>query len=76
MEPKPNDPRIKELMQYLWKNIEYWDKHGNNQRDAIEGVIFSTLVMLDGESGIQPPDAEVMNCGHLHELFFGFKPEQ
>jgi hypothetical protein len=71
------DPKIVEFMRFLWNNIEYWDKHGENQRNAIEGVIFSTLVMFDGDSPeCDPPGTDVMNCHYLHELFHGFGPEK
>ena len=46
--------------------------------EVVDGVLFSLLVMIDGESGmndfhaleiIDTEDEQQIDCGYLHELF-------
>jgi hypothetical protein len=42
------------LLQHLCSVITYWEREGGTRREALEGVMFSTLVALDGGSGGLP----------------------
>lgn len=62
------------------KNIkDYWLSLPNKTtEEVVDGVLFSLLVMIDGDSGmndfhpleiIDTKDGQQINCGYLHELF-------
>ena len=42
------------LFGHLEALIDYWENQGESRRDAMEGLVFSILVTLDGESGGLP----------------------
>jgi hypothetical protein len=69
-----------EFVEQVYNIIDYWhDLPGKTILERIEGAIFSTLVIFDGESGGLPPFAvrpidEDGNegadiAGYLHEVF-------
>ncbi len=57
----------------------YWLSQPNiTAGDAVDGVLFSLLVMIDGDSGmndfhaleiIDTKDDEPISCGYLHEYY-------
>ena len=62
------------------KNIKnYWlSVPDKTTEEVVDGVLFSLLVMIDGDSGMNDfhplaimdmEDGQQINCGYLHELF-------
>lgn len=62
------------------KNIKnYWlSMPDKTTEEVIDGVLFSLLVMIDGDSGINDfraleiidtEDDEFISCGYLHEFY-------
>ena len=59
---------------------DYWISLPNKTTEEIvDGVLFSLLVMIDGDSGmndfrplkiIDTTDGEQIDCGYLHEFYF------
>lgn len=59
---------------------EYWlSLPEKTKEEVIDGVIFSLLVMIDGDSGINDfhslkiidmKNGKRIDCGHLHEFYF------
>lgn len=59
---------------------DYWLKQSNKTtEEVVDGVIFSLLVMIDGDSAINDfhslkvidtHDGKRLDCGYLHELFY------
>ena len=59
---------------------DYWMKQSNKTtEEVVDGVIFSLLVMIDGDSAINDfhslkvidtHDGKRLDCGYLHELFY------
>ena len=57
----------------------YWLRQPNlTTEDIVDGVLFSLLVMIDGDSGmndfhaleiIDTEDDESISCGYLHEFY-------
>lgn len=57
----------------------YWLSQPNiTAEDAVDGVLFSLLVMIDGDSGINDfhsleiidtADGQQIDCGYLHEYY-------
>lgn len=44
-----------QFLEQVWAYVEYWSKiEGHDKRQAVEGVAFSILVILDGESAMLP----------------------
>lgn len=63
------------------KNIKnYWLSVPNQTtEEVVDGVLFSLLVMIDGDSGmndfhslkiIDTEDGQRIDCGYLHEYYF------
>lgn len=63
------------------KNIKnYWLRQPNlTAEETVDGVLFSLLVMIDGESSandfraleiIDTEDDESISCGYLHEFYY------
>ena len=63
------------------KNIkDYWLKvPDKTTEEVVDGVLFSLLVMIDGDSGmndfhplrvVDDTDGEQIDCGHLHEYYY------
>ena len=58
----------------------YWLSQPNQTaEEVVDGVLFSLLVMIDGDSGmndfhpleiIDTADGQQINCGYLHEFYF------
>ena len=58
---------------------DYWLRQPNlTTEDTIDGVLFSLLVMIDGDSSannfraleiIDTEDDESISCGYLHEFY-------
>ena len=64
--------QIKDIKNY-WLSLP--DK---TAEEVVDGVLFSLLVMIDGDSGmndfhaldiIDTKDNQLINCGYLHELW-------
>ena len=59
---------------------DYWLRQPNlTTEDTIDGVLFSLLVMIDGDSSannfraleiIDTEDDESISCGYLHEFYY------
>lgn len=41
-----------EFLQQIKTYIDFWDKHDTDKKDCLDGLAFSILVILDGESSI------------------------
>ena len=63
------------------KNIKnYWlSLPDKTAEEVVDGVLFSLLVMIDGDSGmndfhalalIDTEDDESISCGYLHEIYY------
>jgi len=42
------------FLEYIWCLIRHWDTHSADKRAALEGIAFSVLAMLDGDSAELP----------------------
>lgn len=59
---------------------DYWlEQEGKTTKEIIDGVLFSLLVMIDGDSAtndfhrikvIDTENGKRIDCGYLHELYF------
>lgn len=55
--PKEYTPEevMEKVLTQIWNTIEYWDKlEGKSQRERMEGLAFSMLVILDGGCAVLP----------------------
>ena len=69
-----------EFIECLKANRDYWlSLPGKTTKEVVDGVLFSLLVMIDGDSGtndfhaLNITDSETgerINCGFLHELYY------
>jgi len=44
-----------QFLQMVWNEIDYWKKQKVSEQEKMEGVVFSILVMIDGDSATLPP---------------------
>ncbi len=68
-----------EFVEHIKGIKDYWISLPNKTTEEIvDGVLFSLLVMIDGDSGmndfhplkiIDTMDGEQINCGYLHEFY-------
>ncbi len=68
------------FIQALREIKNYWlSVPDKTTEEIVDGVLFSTLVMIDGDSGtndfhaLELTDSETgerIDCGYLHELYF------
>lgn len=47
------------FLKHVWNLLDYWDNNKSDKREAMEGLAFSMLVMLDGGSVVVPPFAVI-----------------
>ena len=70
----------KKFIEQLKDIRDYWLEHSADKtaKDIVDGVLFSTLVMIDGDSGmndfhslkiIDRHNGKRIDCGYLHELY-------
>lgn len=69
-----------EFIQCLKSIKDYWmSQPDKTPEEIVDGVLFSTLVMIDGDSSVNDFHAlhitdsetgERIDCGYLHELLF------
>jgi hypothetical protein len=82
---KSSERKVKnEFLKAIHSNIDYWESlPDKTTRERIEGIAFSILVILDGESIRMPPFAVrpldengnegISISGELHDSFFKIK---
>ena len=51
-----------EVSGYLDTMVDYWMHIDTSERDRMEGIVFSVLVLFDGEAALDPPESD----GELH----------
>lgn len=69
----------KEFIEQIKTIKDYWlSLPDKTKEEAVDGVLFSLLVMIDGDSGINDfhslkiidtTDKKRIDCGHLHEYY-------
>lgn len=74
------------FIQQIKSNIDYWlNQSGKTTEEIVNGVVFSILVMIDGDSAINDfhrlkiidtHNGNRIDCGYLHELFFSITKEE
>lgn len=70
----------KEFIQQTKEIRDYWlSLPDKSTKEVVDGVLFSLLVMIDGDSGqndfhrLKITDSETgdrLDCGYLHDLYF------
>lgn len=69
----------REFIKNLKEIKDYWlSQEGMSSEEIVDGVLFSILVLIDGDSGqndfheleiIDVESNEQISCGYLHELY-------
>ena len=83
---EPEDNSVQEkFIECLKFTRDYWLSLPNKSpKEIVDGVLFSLLVMIDGDSGtndfhslkiIDEETGERIDCGYLHELYYSDKEE-